>query len=519
VSALSRIPISYLGALSLAVCVGPVAQLCAQAPTPASPAAAVAGQDAANDLSVTVGKSALVDFAKPVIRVAIGLGDIAEASVVSPHEILVDGKAAGDTTMIVWEQGGGRQFFNLAVHSSHFVSDDSLSGLRRELRASLPGQTLTMSSDKDLIFLRGTVKDLDSANRAVQIASTAGKVVNLLYVEAPPPPRQILLKVRFASVDRTFTKQLGLNLFSTGAANTIGSISTGQFTPPTVSLPTAATSSSAATSAAATVSNALNLFFFRPDLNLGATIEAMESQGLAQVLAEPNLLAENGKQASFLAGGQFPFPVVQGTSGGVSGAVTIQFKEFGVRLNFIPTIMPDGKIRLQVAPEVSSLDFANGITISGFTVPAIDVRRVTTQVQLNPGQSFAIGGLLDNRETETLQKVPYLSNIPVLGKLFQSIQKTKNNTELLVIVTPEIVEPIKAGEIPSLNYPAKFLPPNSKVPMSNPVADSTNSNPIAAAPITVEALIKSMQPETKLNIDSTSSSSSGGSSSISGPTQ
>lgn len=504
----SRIPAPYLYVLSFAASIGSVTLACAQAPAPlqqAAPAVAVAGQDSTNDLSVTVGKSALVDFAKPIIRVSVGLGEVAEASAVSPHEVLVDGKAPGDTTMIVWEKGGGRQFFNVSVHSSHAVADDSLSGLRRELRASLPGQTVTVSADKDLIFLRGTVKDLSSSNRAVQIASTAGRVVNLLYVEVPPPPRQILLKVRFASVDRSLTNQLGLNLFSTGAANTVGTVSTGQYTPPTVSQP------SGTSSAVATVSNALNLFFFRQDLNLGATIEALESKGLAQVLAEPNVLAENGKQASFLAGGQFPFPVVQGLGTGTGGAITIQFKEFGVRLNFIPTIMPDGKIRLQVAPEVSTLDFTNGLTISGFTIPSVDVRRVTTQVQLNPGQSFAIGGLLDNRETETLQKIPYISNIPILGKLFQSISKTRSNTELLVIVTPEIVEPIKAAEIPSLNYPSKFLPPNSKIPMSNPVADSTNSSPIAppTPSMPVEDLIKSMQPEPKLVIDSSSSAGGG----------
>ena len=190
--------------------------------------------------------------------------------------------------------------------------------------------------------------------------STAGKVVNLLYVNVPSADPQILLKVRFASVDRTLTKQLGLNLFSLGATNTIGTVGTGQFPIPTVT-------DTRTTGPIATISNALNLFFFRPDLNLGATIEALESQGLVQVLAEPNVLATNGKQASFLAGGEYPYPVVQGISGGVGGAVTILFKEFGVRLNFIPTITPRGTIRLQVAPEVSSLDFTQAV--NGFRVP------------------------------------------------------------------------------------------------------------------------------------------------------
>ncbi len=232
----------------------------------------------------------------------------------------------------------------------------------------LPGQHLKVTSEGGLIFLRGTVKDLNSSDRAFQIASTAGKVVNLLYVDVPPAQPQILLRVRFASVDRTRLRQLGLNIFSLGAANTIGTITTGQFQAPTVSTP-------ASGPAVATITNALNIALFRQDLGLGATIEALQNDGVIEVLAQPNLLAADGKQASFLAGGEYPYPVVQGITGGGTGAVTIQFQEFGVRLNFIPTITPRNTIRLQVAPEVSSLDFTNGVQISGFTVPALDVRR------------------------------------------------------------------------------------------------------------------------------------------------
>ena len=309
-------------------------------------------------------------------------------------------------------RGGGRQFYNVTVHASTQASHDNMDLLERELRIELPGQDLRVTLEGGLIFLRGTVKDLNSSDRAVQIASTAGKVVNLLYVDVPPAEPQILLKVRFASVDRSLEKQLGMNLFSTGATNTLGSVGTGQFSPPTVSLP------SGTTPAAATVSDALNLFFFRPDLDLGATIEALESKGLAESLAEPNVLAENGKEASFLAGGEYPYPVVQGVSGTGTGGITIQFKEYGIRLNFIPTITPRGTIRLQVAPEVSALDIANGVSISGFNVPAIDVRSVKTEVELRDGQSFAIGGLLDNTETETLQKIPFIGDVPILGAFF-----------------------------------------------------------------------------------------------------
>lgn len=487
--------IACLNVLSFAVFGGTILE----AQTPVSPAAPEsAGQDQSNELSVTVGKSALVDFTKPVVRVAIGMGDIAEATAVSPTEVMVNGKVVGNTSLIVWEQGGERQFFNVTVHASRAAMDDSINALRRELRVALPGQNINVVTENNLVFLRGTVDDLSSSDRAVQIASSAGKVVNLLYVTVPPAPRQILLKVRFASVDRSATQELGLNIFSTGATNTIGTITTGQFSPPTVTVP------NGSTPAIATVSQALNLFFFRPDLNLGATIQALETQGVVQVLAEPNVLAEDGKQASFLAGGEYPYPVVQGSSATGTGAVTIQFKEFGIRLNFLPVITPQGTIRLQVAPEVSSLDFTNGITISGFQVPGIDVRKVRTEVELNEGQSFAIGGLLDNRETRTLQKIPFISSVPILGKLFESVSKNRTNTELIVIVTPEIVAPINQGQpLPQLNYPDKFLPPNSNIPMTTPGANVTGAKPTVAPPaaIPVEKLVQSMQPEKQLTIE------------------
>ncbi|MDT7811939.1 MAG: pilus assembly protein CpaC, partial [Acidobacteriaceae bacterium] len=466
--------------------------------SPSGAPTAMASQDSSNELFVAVDKSVLVDVARPVQRIAVGLGEFAEATAVSRSEILVNGKAPGETSLIVWEEGGGRQFFNVIVRPSAAAANDRMEALRRELKTELPEQQVKVSFENGLIFLRGTVKDLTSSDRAVQIASTAGKVVNLLYVAVPSADPQILLKVRFASVDRTLTKTLGVNLFSLGAGNTIGTVGTGQFPIPTVT-------DTAPNGPIATVSNALNLFFFRPDLNLGATIEALESQGLVEVLAEPNVLATNGKQASFLAGGDYPYPVVQGVSGGIGGAVTILFKEFGVRLNFIPTITPRGTIRLQVAPEVSSLDFTQAVIVSGFQIPSIDIRRVKTEVELNDGQSFAIGGLLDNRETKTFQKIPFIGDVPILGKFFQSISKTRSNTELMVIVTPELVAPIPAGQpVPELKYPDKFLPSNSNIPMTTPGANVTGAKAPAAPPptIPVEKLIQSMQPEQPLVTDS-----------------
>jgi pilus assembly protein CpaC len=414
---------------------------------------------------------------------------------------MISGKAPGETSLIIWDAKGGRQFFNVTVRPNSAISDDNLEGIRRELRLELPGQPIKLTVENGNIFMRGTVKNLNANERAVKIVSTGGKVVNLLDVEVPPSQPQILLKVRFESVDRTKELQAGINLFSSGFGNVISGVSTGQFSPPTLTLPTGAGSTETVT-----LSNQLNLFAFLPGLNVGATLEALEGNQIAQVLAQPNIVAANGKEASFLAGGQFPYPSVQGAGVGGVGAVTIQFKEFGVRLNFIPTVTPRGTIRLQVAPEVSTLDFSNGVQIGGFDVPGLDVRNVNTEVELADGQSFAIGGLLNNTDNETYQKIPFLGDIPIIGKFFQSIQKTKQNTELIVIVTPEIVAPIEAGAaLPEPKFPKKFLPPNSGIPMNNPDEKTAANTPAPAPPtLPVEKLIDSMKPEKPLVIESTS---------------
>ncbi len=463
----------------------------------------------ANELFVNVGNSLIVDSATPIERVSVGFGEIAEATAVGPTEVLVNGKAPGQTTLIIWQQGNQKLFFDVTVQPSRYATNARLEQLRRQFNQELPGQKIEATIENDQVYLRGTAKDLTSAERAVSIAASVGKPVNLLYVTVPPPEAQILLKVRFASVDRSSSLQLGFNLFSLGATNTIGSTTTGQYSslPGSVNLSNATgTGGKGFTTQSYNLSSALNLFLFRPDLNLGATIEALETKGLLQVLAEPNVLATNGKQASFLAGGQFPYPVVQGSSAGGTNAVTIQFQQFGVRLNFIPTVTPRGTIRLQVAPEVSALDYTNGVTISGFTVPGISVRNVNTEVELAEGQSFALAGLLDNRETETMSKIPWIGDIPILGKFFQSKLKTKNNTELMVIVTPQLVRPIPAGQqVPGLNYPLPFLPTNTDKAMATPGQNVTGPVPVQppTPSVPVETLIKSFQ-QRPLTVNSTS---------------
>jgi pilus assembly protein CpaC len=437
-------------------------------------------------LVVTVGKSLVLDNAMNIQRISLANGDLAEAVAVNPREVLINGKAPGETSLIIWQQGGPRLLFDLAVRASNNKRDN----VRAQLAQELPGQDVSVDLEGESVFLRGTAQDLVSADRATAIAATLGKVINLLHVVTPPEEPQILLKVRFADVDRSYTQQLGFNLFSTGATNTIGTVNTGQFAPPTVTAPAPGTPATAA------ISEALNVFLYRPDLNLGATIEALESKNLLQMLAEPNVLAMNGKPASFISGGEFPVPVVQG--GANVGAVTIQFREFGVKLNFLPTITPRGTIRLQVAPEVSSLDYANGVVLNGFTVPALDTRKVQTEIELENGQSFAIAGLMNNNLNETIDKVPGLGNIPLLGKLFQSRALTKSNSELLIIVTPEIIRPIPAGQARlDIPMPKPFLKSDLKEAPRSPGLEVTGPVPVKPEreTLTIEELLQIQKKE------------------------
>ena len=420
------------------------------------PAVAVAADRGPRELAVTVGKSLILDSPLDLLRVSVANGELADAVAVNPREVLINGKAPGETSVVLWQQDGTRTMYDLIVRQS----PAHLAAVRRVLAREL-GDAVSLDLENDTVFLRGTVKDLSGAGRAASMAATLGKVVDLLRVEVPPAEAQILLRVRFADVDRSATSSLGVNLLSTGAGNTIGQTTTGQFG--------SATPVVSDESFTWSLSNALNVFLFRPDLNLGVLIQALQSKGLLQMLAEPNVLAIDGKPASFVSGGEFPYPVVQG--GATAGAVSIQFREYGVRINFLPRLTPRGSIRLQVSPEVSSLDFANALQFQGYTIPALATRRVQTEVELESGQSFVIAGLLDNNLTETLNKIPGLASIPLLGKLFQSRSVTRNNSELMVLITPELVRPIPAGVAPpSVRMPSEFLEGTAKQAPSTPAA-------------------------------------------------
>jgi pilus assembly protein CpaC len=424
-------------------------------------APATTAQGGNERLHLLVGRSLVISSPTPVKRVSIADPNIADAIVISPYQVLLNGKNPGGVSLVVWDESDQSQTFEI------FVDLDIL-GLSQKIREVFPNEPVHVEASKDLVMVSGRASSKAVENQILSIVSSVTpKVVNLMDALAPPAEGQILLEVKFAEVDRTNLNQFGVNFFSpgtsaTGPASTVGSAGTQQFSPPNLSSlqsgnQSSGTGSSKNLATNFTFNNLLNIFLFRPDINLGATIEALQQRNLLQILAEPNLLTATGKEASFLAGGEFPYPVLQASS--ISNAVTIQFRDFGVKLTFTPTILENGQIHLKVRPEVSALDFSNALTIQGFTIPALSTRRVETEMDLNDGQSFAIAGLVDDRVTRILSKVPGIGDIPVLGKLFQSASFNKTKTELLVLVTPRIIKPSQQQTPPEPQFPVPFLAP------------------------------------------------------------
>jgi pilus assembly protein CpaC len=435
----------------------------------------------AERITVGAGMTHLLDMPVNIERVSVAAPETIEAVPVSARSLMVNGKAPGETSLVVWLSDGSRKEYDVDVKVGASRIEAAKDQLEREF-----GSNVRLTVDNQAAYLSGTLRDLYQAQRAASIAAAASpRVVNLLKVSVPPQERQILLKVRFADVDRSKSLNLGINLY--------GIIKGYPFTE------TAGTAGSTVISSIQngvtnfTLSDALNLFLFDPHANIGAGIEALATKNVLQILAEPNLLAMNGKEASFVAGGEFPFPTLQGGGAGV-GQVTISFREFGIRLRFVPTITPRGTIKLHVAPEVSSLDFANALSVAGGTVPALNTRRVETDIELQDGQSFGIAGLLNNQTTETLSKIPGLGDIPILGKLFSSKTVNRQNSELLVIVTPELVDPIPAGQnAPELPMPVSFLqgPGIMTQPPQTPGIDKTGGG--APHPPRTEISVQEME--------------------------
>jgi pilus assembly protein CpaC len=382
-------------------------------------------------VNVLVGQSRVINFDKPVGRFSVSNPEIAEAVLVTPDQVLVNGKAFGQVNFIAWEQSGGEYLvFDVYVRAN-------LSLIDSQIRALFPKDDIRLSQANGSVVLSGSVPDSKTAGQVQSVVEAAGfKTVNML---ASPVKNmaQVQLQVRVAEVSRNRGKELGSS-FATEKGGT--SVFNSENGPANLTSFLGGAFQAAFTGA--------NLAIFNNTLGTQAIIHALQTQGALRMLAEPNLIAMDGQQASFLAGGEFPIPIVQGGDG--KNTITIVFKEYGVRLNFKPTIVDEDHIRLELEPEVSTIDFANGIKFDGFLVPALKTRRAKTGIELRDGQSFALAGLLDNSESRSLAKMPVLGDIPVLGALFKSKSFRKDETELMFIVTAQLVKPVNRDDLPQM---------------------------------------------------------------------
>lgn len=391
------------------------------------------GTKEAIPVNVLVGQSKVITFDRPIERFSVSNPEIAEAVLVTSNQVVVNGKAFGQINFVAWEKGTGRFIvFDVYVRTN-------LSLIDSQIRALFPKDDIRLSQANGSVVLSGTVSDPRIAAQADAVIQAAGfKTVNLL--ESPVKDRQqVQLLVRVAEVNRNKMRELGSSYASVNGGTSVYSSGGG---PASLSK---AVDGSLLTEFA---SSALNIFLFNNAIGTQAFIRAAQTQGALRALAEPNLIAMDGQQASFLAGGEYPVPIVQGS--GQGSTVTVQFKEYGVRLSFKPTIIDEDHIRLELSPEVSTLDFANGVKFSGFLIPGVRTRRATTGVELRDGQSFALAGLLDNSETKSLSKIPGLGDIPILGNLFKSTQFQKNESELMFIVTAQLVKPVNRDDLPQI---------------------------------------------------------------------
>ncbi|HZE69121.1 MAG TPA: type II and III secretion system protein family protein [Pyrinomonadaceae bacterium] len=385
-------------------------------------------------VNVLVGQSKVINFDRPIGRFSISNPDIAEAVLVAPDQVIVNGKAFGQINFIAWEQGGEKRFivFDVYVRAN-------LSLIDSQIRALFPKEDIRLSQANGSVVISGNAAD-GIVTQVDAIVQAAGfKTVNLLQSPVKSAT-QVQLQIRVAEVSRNRLKDVGISTLYQASPGVGGFISGGG--PGNLSSATGGILSG-------TFGSALNVFVMGG--NTANMIRAMQTNGTLRALAEPNMVAMDGQTASFLAGGEFPVPVVQGSGGGAgSNAVTIEFKQYGVRLNFKPTVIDEDHIRLELEPEVSTIDFANGVRFNGFVIPALRTRRAKTAVELRDGQSFALAGLLDNNETRSLSKIPVLGDIPILGNLFKSTSFQKNETELMFIVTAQLVKPVEPDDLPKL---------------------------------------------------------------------
>ena len=449
-----RFASALAGFIIVILVAGPQAQQ--QAPAFGSPAA-VSNRDGLmvatpTSVQLLVGRSTILDIGSTISRVSLTVPDVADAMVTSPTQLLIHGKQPGTISLFVWDRMGAIKTFEVVVRRD-------LSSLVEQVKNLFPGEAIAVNGSGKDVVLSGTVSSKYVIDKAADVAGgyveKKENVVNLLKQQEGVASNQVMLKVRFAEVSRNALQEVGAGLFSDGNNNMFGRTTTQQFAAPNFDK----NHPSMALGDTLVFSDYLNLFLFDAKNKIGAVVKALTGKGVFQSLAEPNLIATNGKEASFLAGGEFPYPVPQGNL----GSITIMFKEYGVRLNFTPTVLGGDLINLKIRPEVSSLDFNNAIILEGFRVPALVTRRAETEVELQDGQTFAIAGLMNNTALSQMRKVPGLGDIPIIGTLFKSRAYQKDQTELVVMVTPTIVRRGSTGVsqgIPSLVEP--FMGPNEK---------------------------------------------------------
>jgi len=407
------------------------------------------------DIDLLVGRSALLNVGSPIARVSLTVPDVADALVTAPGQLLIHGKQPGTISLFVWDKAGAIKTYEVTVRRD-------LSALSEQLRQLFPGEAITAAGSGKDVVLSGTVASKYVIEKAADVAAgyveKKENVVNLLKQQEGVASNQVMLRVRFAEVSRSALTELGVSFVANGFKNDwVGRTTTQQFAAPAWN-----------EDGKLVFSDFLNLFLFNTKEGLGGVVKALQTKGLFQSLAEPNLIATNGKEASFLAGGEYPYPIVQPSSGG--NAVTVQFKEFGIRLNFTPTVLGGDLINLKVRPEVSALDFTNAVTLSGFRIPAISTRRTETEIELQDGQTFAIAGLMNNTVTSSMSKIPGIGDVPVLGLLFRSKAHQKNQTELVVMITPTIIRRGQPGVSTGLPSPVEPYLGRPEKTVANPDA-------------------------------------------------
>lgn len=414
-----------------------VAIFAASPATAQASAISVADNVHAGEVAVPVNKSQVIRSDRAYAKALIGSPDIADVLPLTDRSLYVLGKKMGTTSLTLYDRS------NMLIAVVDVVVGPDVISLRRQLSELMPVEGLGARISNDSIVLDGIVPDSVAADRAVQLAETyaPGKVINMLSVGSS---QQVMLEVRFSEIKRNALKQIGVGLFANGSGgNGFEGVSGGN----------AGLSGSGPPTLGAIVDSfgILSRNFSILGLNINATLDALERKGAITTLAEPTLVSLSGETASFLAGGEFPVPVVQsggsGSTTGVSQAFTIEWKPFGVSLAFTPTVLADGVISLVVAPEVSSIDPTASIVINNLRIPGIQTRRAKTVVELRDGESFAMAGLIRKDFQDTVRQFPILGSIPIIGSLFRSTQFQKEDTELLMIVTPRLVRPVRAGTL------------------------------------------------------------------------